>query len=54
MLTFGVEAIIPIEIRLPSLRELEPEASGHMTEHLNFLVEVWEQVALLVASYQKD
>ncbi|XP_022897720.1 uncharacterized protein LOC111411417 [Olea europaea var. sylvestris] len=52
MLAYGIEAMVPVEIRLPSHKRLEPETSGHTTEHLALLEEVWEQAAIKVASYR--
>lgn len=52
MLAFGVEATIPIETRLPSLRRLEPGTEERTTEHLDLIEEVREQASLKVASYQ--
>ncbi|XP_022851490.1 uncharacterized protein LOC111373216 [Olea europaea var. sylvestris] len=42
ILAFGIEATIPIEVRLPSQRRLEPEDAGDTTEHLDLLEEVWD------------
>ncbi|XP_022874131.1 uncharacterized protein LOC111392952 [Olea europaea var. sylvestris] len=52
MLAFKIEAIIPIEIRLPSRRRLNLEEAGHTTEHLDLLEEVCDQAALRMVSYQ--
>lgn len=52
MLAYGIEAMVPVEIRLPSHRRLVPETSEHTTKHLDLLEEVWEQAAIKVASYQ--
>lgn len=35
MLAFGTEDTIPVEIRLPSQRRLEPKTSEHTTKHLD-------------------
>ncbi|XP_022889183.1 uncharacterized protein LOC111404631 [Olea europaea var. sylvestris] len=52
MLAFGIDATIPVEVRLPSQRRLEPEDAGHTTEHLDLLEEVRDRVALKMTSYQ--
>lgn len=52
MLAYGIEVMVPVEIRLPSHRRLVPETSEHTTEHLDLLEEVREQAAIKVASYQ--
>ncbi|XP_022880890.1 uncharacterized protein LOC111398188 [Olea europaea var. sylvestris] len=52
MLAYGIEAMVPVEIRLPSHRRLEPETSRHTTEHLDLLEEVQEQTDIKVTSYQ--
>ncbi|XP_022880632.1 uncharacterized protein LOC111397900 [Olea europaea var. sylvestris] len=52
MLAYGIEAMIPVEIRLSSHRRLVLETSEHTTEHLDLLEEVREQAAIKVASYQ--
>ncbi|XP_022876874.1 uncharacterized protein LOC111395089 [Olea europaea var. sylvestris] len=51
MLAFGIEATIPVEVRLPSQRRLEPEDVGRTTEHLDLLEEVCDQAALRMTSY---
>lgn len=48
MLAFGIEATLPVEISLPSLRIVDHDSSEDTTEHLDLLEEVQEQVA----SYQ--
>ncbi|XP_022891605.1 uncharacterized protein LOC111406403 [Olea europaea var. sylvestris] len=52
MLAFGIEATIPIEIRLPSQRRLEPDDEGRTTEHLDLLEKVRDRAALKMTSYQ--
>ncbi|XP_022883892.1 uncharacterized protein LOC111400737 [Olea europaea var. sylvestris] len=52
MLAFGIEATIPVEVRLPSQRRLDPEDAWRTTEHLDLLEEVRDQATLRMASYQ--
>ncbi|XP_022888952.1 uncharacterized protein LOC111404368 [Olea europaea var. sylvestris] len=52
MLAFGLEATIPIEVSLPTIRKLETNTETHTTEHLDLLEEVREQASLRTASYQ--
>ncbi|XP_022891750.1 uncharacterized protein LOC111406590 [Olea europaea var. sylvestris] len=52
MLAFVLEATIPIEVSLPTLRRVEPGMEDQTTEHLDLLEEVREQASLRAASYQ--
>ncbi|XP_022871305.1 uncharacterized protein LOC111390490 [Olea europaea var. sylvestris] len=52
MLAFGLEATIPIEVSLPTIRKLETNKETQTTEHLDLLEEVREQASLRTASYQ--
>ncbi|XP_022851528.1 uncharacterized protein LOC111373252 [Olea europaea var. sylvestris] len=52
MLAFGLEATIPIEINLPTLRRVEPGMEDRTTEYLDLLEEVREQASLRAVSYQ--
>ncbi|XP_022841838.1 uncharacterized protein LOC111365514 [Olea europaea var. sylvestris] len=52
MLAFGLEATIPVEVSLPTLRRVEPSMEDQTTEHLDLLEEVREQASLRAASYQ--
>ncbi|XP_022855981.1 uncharacterized protein LOC111377155 [Olea europaea var. sylvestris] len=52
MLAFGLEATIPIEVSLPTIRKLEINRETQTTEHLDLLEEVREQASLRTASYQ--
>ena len=49
-----MEAIIPTEIGLPTIRTAtpEPENKGSITRELDTSDELWEAVAIRVASYQ--
>ncbi|XP_022870705.1 uncharacterized protein LOC111389949 [Olea europaea var. sylvestris] len=52
MLAFGIEATVPIEVRLPSQRRLELKDAGRTTEQLDLLEEVHNLAALKMASDQ--
>ncbi|XP_022850056.1 uncharacterized protein LOC111372112 [Olea europaea var. sylvestris] len=52
MLAFGLEATIPIEVSLPTIRKLETNKETQTAEHLDLLEEVREQASLRTASYQ--
>ncbi|XP_022856042.1 uncharacterized protein K02A2.6-like [Olea europaea var. sylvestris] len=52
MLAFGLEATIPIEVSLPTIRKLEMNRERQTTEHLDLIEEVREQASLRAASYQ--
>jgi ribonuclease HI len=52
MLAFGVEAVIPVEIGIPTQRVIDPRSEEQTTEHLDLIEEVREQASLRAASYQ--
>jgi hypothetical protein len=54
-LTFGTEAVIPVEIRLTTLRTTfhkEEENEGQLRLHLDFLDETRERATRTIALYQ--
>ncbi|CAI9754170.1 unnamed protein product [Fraxinus pennsylvanica] len=52
VLAFEMEAMIPIEVGLPTQRKIEPHIEGQTTNHLDLLEELREQASLRAASYQ--
>ena len=54
-LTYGMEAVIPTEIGLPTIRTAtpEPENEGSMIRELDTSDELREAAAIRVASYQR-
>ncbi|XP_022869497.1 uncharacterized protein K02A2.6-like [Olea europaea var. sylvestris] len=51
MPAFGLEATIPIEVNLSTIRNLEINRERQTTEHLDLLEEVREQASLKAANY---
>ena len=54
-LNYGMEAVIPTEIGLPTIRTTTPESknAGSVVRELDTSDELWEAVAIRVASYQR-
>ena len=54
-LTYGMEAIIPIEIRLPTLRTevLGTAKAGAISKDQDMVDELWEAITIRIASYQE-
>ncbi|XP_022851921.1 uncharacterized protein LOC111373597 [Olea europaea var. sylvestris] len=52
VLAFGLEATIPIEVSLPTIRKLKTNRETQTIEHLDLFEEVREQASLRTASYQ--
>ena len=54
-LTYGMEAVIPTEIGIPTVRTVTPEPASEesMIRELDTSDELWEAAAIRVASYQR-
>ena len=54
-LTYGMEAVIPTEIGLPTIRTTTPDSknAGSVVRELDTSDELWEAATILVASYQR-
>ena len=54
-LTYGMEAVIPTEIGLPTIRTDTPESGNtkSIIKELYMSDELWEAVAILITSYQR-
>ena len=54
-LTYGMEAFVPTEIGLPTIRKtvLESENAGSIVRELDTSDELWEAAAIRIASYQR-
>ena len=54
-LTYGIEAIIPIEIGIPTVRAEIPEKENvkAIVKDLDTIDELWEAAVVHIASYQK-
>ena len=54
-LTYGMEAVVPTEIGLPTIRTAAPESetAGSVVRELDTSDELWEEAAIRIVSHQR-